>query len=219
MPMSYFLSNKGVDAKNLATLIKMSVDKLVDATLDPVAIVCDQGTSNVFALKALDSRMEKPFFIHNQRKIYTVFDAPHLFKSLRNNILNGNFEYDGKIISFQDITETYNLDIRSTTARMLTKITDAHINPNTFQKMSCKLALQIFSSTMAAALRTSFFTGQIKRNTVLNTAEFIEILNHTFDCLNSKHRFTRNPYSCAISQNIPIVTDTLKNTKIIMNKL
>lgn len=72
---------------------------------------------------------------------------------------------------------------------------------------------------MAAALRTSVATGQIKSNTALNTEEFVEMLNKTFDCLNSRYQFTKSLYSCAISQKTPIVTSTLKDTQVVMEKL
>lgn len=216
LPLGYFLSNKGVDGPNLAILIKKCIDKLAAASLKPLAIVCDQGTPNVSAIKILGSTTEKPYFLYNSHKIYTIFDTPHLIKSIRNNLLNGYFQYENKTVRFQDIIDTYNIDKGSISARMLTKITDAHISPNAFEKMNCKLALQIFSNTMAAALRTCSSTGQLKSNSALTTADFVEMLDKTFDCLNSQYRFSRNPYSCAMSSKTPIVAETLKNAKYVM---
>lgn len=216
LPLGYFLSNKGLNGNTLATVIKNCIDKLAAATLTPLALVCDQGSTNVSAIKILGGTIEKPFFVHNSIKVYTIYDPPHLMKSLRNNLLNGYFVYEGKTVRFQDVIDTYNIDKASATARMLTKITDAHISPNAFEKMNCKLALQIFSRTMAAALRTCYSTGEVKSVSALNTAEFIEMIDKTFDCLNSQSRFSNNPHSCAISQKKPIVAETLISTRGVM---
>lgn len=52
---------------------------------------------------------------------------------------------------------------------------------------------------MAAAIRTCIGTGQLKSNTASNTADFIEFIDHLFDCLNSRSLYSRNPYSCALT--------------------
>lgn len=75
---------------------------------------------------------KKPFLNLGENKmVYSMF----LFNSLRNNMLSEVFLVHGnRRISFKDIIEIYR---KSSTARALTKITDAHINSNAFQNMSC----------------------------------------------------------------------------------
>lgn len=73
MPIGYFLSNKGVDAKNLVVFINDCLDKVTEAGFNPLAIVCDQGTSNVSAVKALGCSADAPYFIHKERKVYLTF--------------------------------------------------------------------------------------------------------------------------------------------------
>lgn len=91
------------------------------------------------------------------------------------------------------------------------KITPEHLNPGQFKKMSCKLALQIFSNSVsaAAAIRTVYDNGQLKSDTATATADFLQYFNSLFDALNSKTLFSGNPYSCALSKENPLIEETL----------
>lgn len=82
---------------------------------------------------------DKPYFFIEEQKIFALFDTPHLLKSIRNNFIGSNFKKDD-IISYNDIVQTYNIDKKNKKNRALLKITDAHIWPNSFQKMRVKLA-------------------------------------------------------------------------------
>jgi len=84
------------------------------------------------------------------------------------------------------------MDIKSKTARAMCKIKPAHIAPNAFQKMSCKLAIQILSRSVAASIKTCIATGELKTNTTLDTANFIEKVNDMFDSANSKNLYDAN---------------------------
>jgi len=65
--------------------------------------------------------------------------------------------------------------------------------------MLVKLATQLLSNSMSAAIRTCIQTGrQLQSNTSSNTADFIEFINNLFDCLNSRSLYTNNPYLCAL---------------------
>jgi hypothetical protein len=65
--------------------------------------------------------------------------------------------------------------------------------------MRVKLAVQLLSNSMSAAIRTCIQTGQLQSNTSSNTADFIEFINNLFDCLNSRSLYTNNPYLCALT--------------------
>lgn len=55
--------------------------------------------------------------------------------------------------------------------------------------MSCKIAIQTFSSSVSAAIKTCVATGQLNSTTALDTANFFQELNDLFDVLNSKNMF------------------------------
>lgn len=84
-------------------------------------------------------------------------------------------------------------------SKSLLKITEAHINPSSFQKMRVKLAVQLFSHTMASTIRTCIETNGLKSKTAKNTADFVDFINKLFDCLNSKTLYTSNLYNCGLS--------------------
>lgn len=96
----------------------------------------------------------------------------------------------------------------------LLKLTEAHLNPNAFQKMKCKLALQIFSHSVSATIKTCVQTGQLKSNSATYTSEFEETLNNLFDCLNSKSPYNKNPFQSALTEDNEIPYQTLINAKI-----
>jgi len=56
------------------------------------------------------------------------------------------------------------------------KIGDQHISPNSWQKMSCKIAIQTFSNSVSAAIKTCVATGQLDSITALDTAYFFQNL-------------------------------------------
>lgn len=91
----------------------------------------------------------------------------------------------------------YNIDSQSALSRA-TKLTEKHVKPNCFEKMSVKLATQVFSLTTSAAMRTAVETGELP-SSALDTAYFLERINNIFDVMNSKNKFHPNPYKCAIS--------------------
>ncbi|KAL4120120.1 hypothetical protein QTP88_012854 [Uroleucon formosanum] len=113
----------------------------------------------------------------------------------------------------KDIKLAYNIDKLSDTSRALLKLTDSHINPNAFQKMNCKLALQVFSNSVVAVLKTCIATGQIKIKTVIVTADFTQELNNLFDCLNSKSLYSSYIYSCALNDDKPYILNYLMKVK------
>jgi hypothetical protein len=165
--------------------------------------VCDPGSNNCAALKQLGCTKEIPYFEVNGNKIFSILDVPHLFKNYRNNLLKNNLIFDSHEISFSDIKTAYEIDKMSGTSRALLKITESHINPGPFQKMKCKLALQLFSNTVTAVIKTCVTTGQIKSTTGAATANFLKHMNDLFDCLNSKSLFSINPKMCALSEERP----------------
>ncbi|KAG5873519.1 hypothetical protein JTB14_026605 [Gonioctena quinquepunctata] len=68
--------------------------------------------------------------------------------------------------------------------RLAPKLTDNHLFPNNFQKMKVKLAIQVFSSTVAAGLNAHISFGNISAEAV-HKVSFIENMDKLFDLFNS----------------------------------
>lgn len=52
--------------------------------------------------------------------------------------------------------------------------------------MNVRLAVQIFSHSVAAVIDTAVETGQMKSNTAISTANFIKVIDDAFDAWNSR---------------------------------
>jgi hypothetical protein len=223
-PLAYFLTGSGVKGNDLVIIINDCVKTILDIGLQPTSIVCDQGTQNRRMFSLLGGTEENPSTIICDKKLYLIYDMPHLLKSVRNNLLSGNIKVGNKIISFGDIQKTYEID-KKNTIRAMCKITPTHLSPNPFQKMSCKLAVQLLSKSVSAAIKTCVSTGELESNTAINTAEFINIVNDMFDSCNSKNLFEPNPNkkpmcekNLTVFQNLEKARSIFKKTKKICNK-
>jgi len=155
LPISYFFTSTSVKHADLSILLMDVIEKLLDCGSIVTTMICDQSKNNVAAfVKDLKMTKNTPFIEVKGQKIYSIFDVPHIFKNLRNNFKSNNFIFKGKETSFKDLRDVYEIDKNSGTSRSLLKITDSHMNPGPFQLMSCKLAMQLFSNSMAAAMET-----------------------------------------------------------------
>lgn len=211
-PFSYFLTGSGVKGDELVKIIKQCVNQLSNVGLLPVAIVCDQGTQNRRMYDLLGGSQSKPTTKLNDKELFLIYDVPHLLKSVRNNLLNGDIKLKNKTITFKDISDTYKIDILSNKSRSMPKITSKHLQPNAWQKMSVKLATQIFSKSVSAAINTCIQTGELKSKTAKDTAEFIAQMNDTFDCLNSKNLYDKNPNRRPLSETNSYIFEVLEKT-------
>lgn len=224
-PLCYFLTSNGVKGNDLCILIKSSIKEIGDIGLLPTALVCDQGTQNQKLFSLLGGTDSNPTTKIDNQILHLIYDVPHLFKSVRNNLLNGDIQINQKKIVFQDIVQTYEIDTKNSKARSMCKISPIHLNPNPFQKMSCKLALQIFSNSVSSAIKTSIHTGQLKSKSANDTADFLLELNNTFDACNSQNLYDKNPnrrpmssHNKHIFENINKTISTFQNAKKICHK-
>ena len=103
-----------------------------------------------------------------------------------------------------------NIDQNSQLSHSLLKITNSHINPNNFEKMKVRYAVQIFSKTVANVMDTAISTRQLTSNTAKNTANFIRRINDVFDCLNSRRCFDGNPMRYGLSEESNQVIGTIQ---------
>ncbi|XP_025158155.1 uncharacterized protein LOC112589372 [Harpegnathos saltator] len=97
MPISYNFCCKQTNTAQLVRCIKERVSKINDLGFHIVATVCDQGSSNMAAIKELLLRTDmkrkssegtqSQTFEVRQYVIVPLYDGPHLIKGVRNNLL------------------------------------------------------------------------------------------------------------------------------------
>ena len=125
----------------------------------------------------------------HDRVIYFICDAPHLIKTVRNNLENSHGNQnskslmkDGISISWSHITSTVEEDLSRGLVR-LPKLKEEHIRLSPQLRMRVGLAAQVLSNSMAKALLAR------DQPQFSKTAEFCQMFDRWFDCLNGRQRY------------------------------
>ncbi|XP_050515515.1 uncharacterized protein LOC126890548 [Diabrotica virgifera virgifera] len=203
-PICYTFSDGATKSRKLKNLIIDVIKQLQNIGLTVVATVCDQGGPNAAAVNLLiqESRTEylrigqdyQYFgFLVNGKEIVPLYDTPHLFKGLRNNLLNKDlhFELHGKkgIAKWDHIEQFYQLDA-SEPLRICPKLTDEHVLRNKIKKMKVKNCMQVFSHQVGS-LMVKLVEWKAEVNLcseVADTGRIILFLDELFDSLNSNQK-------------------------------
>lgn len=151
-PVGYFLSSGPMSADTMKLHLLSCLTKLNEVGLKVVVIVADQGSNNrsLFQVR-LGATADKPFFSHNNSKIYVLFDPPHLLKNVRNNLKKHGFEVGENDILWEHIVDFYTLD-SSKPVRLAPKLTKKHIELPPFAPLRVNLAAQVLSHSVATGL-------------------------------------------------------------------
>lgn len=218
LPLGYKLISKTMKVDDIKQCIYDIVKILKLCGMEVKMVVCDQGSSNRSAITRLGVTAEHPFFVTpDGDRIGFMYDVPHLIKSVRNQLLSSDFVLDDKIISWRYIKGIYHID-RECLTKALPKINDIHITPNSFQKMKCKYAIQVFSNTMAAAIRTAVAVSYLPSE-ASDTADFIELMNNMFDVLNTSKFGSANTFQVPLSAETPHLFRFLRTAAETFSKL
>lgn len=178
----FFCSN--LDGKQLGSIVKEALVKIRSAGFIPKMVVCDQNSTNrAMFTNVFQVSEDKPYFEIDGEKVYCCYDAPHLHKSIRNNLLRHNAVYNGNVCSFQHIVDLYWEDVK-THPRSVPGLKYKHIKLAQFAEMNVGLAAQTLSQSVAAGLRSYVHTGKLSAD-ALNTAKYCEEFDQLFDIANS----------------------------------
>lgn len=127
-------------------------------------------------------------YSYPMRKLYFVCDVPHLLKTARNCFASSNCHQktrtmwkNGFAISWQHIVDLFEQHVDGKIYSEAHKLTRSHVELTAFNKMKVRLAVQVFSKTVAGALERKY--GQ----EVTETVKFIRHMNRFFDCLNVRN--------------------------------
>lgn len=190
----YVATPSPIPANMIDVQIQKSIEICKSIGLITKGIVCDQGPTNRKYFKDKGVALQTPFFRYDNQTIFTLYDVPHLFKSIRNNLLSYDFDTPDGLVSWEVIKFVYNLE-KDENNKICPKLSHAHIYPTNFQKMSVKLAVQVLSRSVAkgilAIIGLDGFPEHLK-HIALNTSKFIEKLDRLFDILNGQPVFMRD---------------------------
>lgn len=198
LPLGYVLSRGPLCGEKTGQLVKHFVHHVESAGLLVKSVVCDQGSNNQAMLKhELKVHPDKPYFIFNGHKIFTFNDAPHLLKSVRNNLKKTGFKIHNHKVSWKFIVEYYKFVKKSPGVRANTKLTDKHLELPPFSPMNVRLAAQVLSHSVASGISWMVQGGNLPQ-LAEHTAEFVERIDRLFNCFNSRHEWDSAPMRGAI---------------------
>lgn len=127
----------------------------------------------------------KPWIEIDGRKMFVIFDPPHMMKLIRNKLASyGQFHRQGQLIQWKYIERLERQRINNNFVAH--KITKEHIQWNK-NEMKVKLAAQVFSRSAASALDYLRNEEDVLFTQSEATASFLRIINDLFDIFNSKH--------------------------------
>lgn len=139
LKIANIFTSTSVNYADLSILLVDAIEKLLDCKLIVIVMVCDQSKNNVFDLiKDLKITKNILFVEIKGKKMYSIFNVPHVFKNFKNNFKSNNFYFKGKKASFKDFKDVHDINKNNGTSRSLLKIIDSHVNPGQFQLMSCE---------------------------------------------------------------------------------
>ena len=187
-------------------MVSDCISKLQDAKLIPKVIICDQDACHRSMFAKFKITILSPNITINNEEILFMYDTPHLIKSIRNNFMKHYISIDNSICKWEYIEILYTMDTKMS-LRFAPKLTDEYIYCNTFDKMRVKLATQVLSKTVAAAIETYSTFGALPSEAI-STAKFINKMDMLFDLFNSNKKQHFKPTKCAFtSSNLTYLKD------------
>lgn len=172
-PLAYTFCSGSTSKVELNNQLKTVISEVQSAGFKVIATICDQGASNVSAIKELvheykttnlkDNKEEKHnIFKVNDQEIVPLFDIPHMLKGIRNNMLNKNIICkinDKEVIGKWDhIVTLYKENPAYKGLKFLPKLTEHHVMPEKIKKMKVLCATQVFSASVAMCM--GYFAGE-----------------------------------------------------------
>ncbi|GFN92684.1 transposable element p transposase [Plakobranchus ocellatus] len=150
-PLAYILSKGPVKTNTLLSLIKETLQKLVELGLQPKVIICDQASNNRALFNRLGISMNRPFFDYDSFRVYGMFDFPHLINSILNNLYSNGFCVGDAKVCWSNISRLYEIDSKSPIG-LYPKLTQRHIMLKNFSKLCVNFAIHILSHSVAAGI-------------------------------------------------------------------
>jgi hypothetical protein len=142
-------------------ILKLTIRKTQECKIKIVATICDQGSANQAAINCLlresTINSKRKLIINNEDIVQTLYDPPHLIKGIRNNFLYKNLIWNNDegtcTAKWKDIENASMMDRWSGEFSAMPTLTDQHVVPAKINKMKVAFCTQVFSHTVAAAMR------------------------------------------------------------------
>lgn len=152
IPVAYYFT-KGLDGKQLSTLIRYVMKKVEEAGFTILRFVSDNHKVNVSAMKHLCGgfltyRIEHP--CDPERLLFLSFDYCHVLKNIRSQFLARELGENGEVSSTY-LKKLYEMQ-KGWLVKPVRCLTRKHVYPNNIEKMNVIRAVEVFSLDVTSAL-------------------------------------------------------------------
>ncbi|KAL8611174.1 hypothetical protein ACOMHN_064464 [Nucella lapillus] len=186
--LGYFVAKHNLATPTLTAIISEIVRTVTGIGLYVDAIVMDQESCQWKWMKDMGVCVERPHVFHGTTQSFVMPDPPHLIKNLRNNFMTKyiSFSWDGEkmIAKWCHLQELFSLETSGGSIRAAPKLKECHFTLPRGKKMKVILACQIFSHSVAAALKL-YVSKSLMSEAALQTACFVETVNSMWDFVDS----------------------------------
>lgn len=182
--IGYFLAHNSLGSEQQMKIIENTIRAVREVGLEPIVLVMDQFATNQKMIREAGVTKKKPYFTVDSRKVYVMWDSPHLIKSARNMLKKHNAVFEDEIASFEDIVNLYTID-SAANPRLAPRLTEKHIKLPPFSPMNVSLATRTLSQSVASALNYYSNSGELEER-ARETVNFIVTHDHLFDTFNSR---------------------------------
>ncbi|XP_053956807.1 uncharacterized protein LOC128862288 [Anastrepha ludens] len=149
---SYYISKNGFNGTELHQIVMSNISAITKIGLNIKVMICDQGPANITLFNQLKISEINTFFMHENNKIFCMFDYCHLIKSIRNVFMKYDIPTAHGTASFKVIRKLFDIDQKNSNFKICPKLTEAHIYPSIFEKMSVSRATQVLSNSVASGI-------------------------------------------------------------------
>lgn len=183
--IAYGTTGNDYDLKLIPDWIEHTIKILFEHNFVVCAIVANRSKHMTQFALIYSISIEKPYLTIENKKIFFIFDIPHLLISIRNILLESDLLYDGVMASWEHVKSFYKKDTKRK-IRLSPKLTYAHIKPARTMRMKAKLMKQVFSYSVAAAMSADVDAGHQPAEAT-GTAKFLAEMNNLYDIFNPNH--------------------------------
>ncbi|KAM7307156.1 uncharacterized protein ISCGN_010792 [Ixodes scapularis] len=127
-----------------------------------------------------------PHPVDTARSLHFISDFPHLIKCVRNTFVSKGVQIPCGHAHVDVIKEAWKRDKEALTLKVMPHITQAHVQPNAFEKMRVNLAFQLFSQEVLKGL--FFYKGDLERRfrTTEPTEQFVKLMEMLIFVMSSR---------------------------------
>lgn len=183
-PVGFALLSEYRDYEGTTRWIDKLADRLCSIGLDIRAIVSNMTPDMDNLAKERSIFPEKPFFtLLKLKKLFYVFDASNLLTMVRDSLLENELYFQGCVANMEPIKQFYTQD-KEKSCSLAPKLTQSHLDPTNEEKKEVRLAAQLLSNSVAAAILT-YIDFYVIDESGRDTVKVIKLMNDLFDLLNS----------------------------------